>query len=211
MWGRYLKVFLVLQFALLFKAFSSMSSSHNSTLKASSRLAAYMSTESAIAPHKARVLLYEGTRHSKASCYAKVETYGKMSLKDWYFSVGDDDVKLGFEPEYSEIKNKTIKLTGSFHSFRIGDLHQIPDMLATSQIRPSYDINAELVLEDSGSPRAFSLIIKNKNFMREFPDKNDICHELKLAKYWPCYQTPEGFELRGGWCVRKDLEGDIQF
>ncbi len=209
MWGRLLKVFLLLQLTFLFKGPSLVSYAKN-TKSLSSSLSTYAS-EFSLPPYKARVLVYEGSRASKNPCYAKIETYGKANIKDWYFSTGDDQLKLGFEPEYREIKPKTVKISGSFQSFRMGSIYQIPNMLASSQIRSTYAINSELALEEDGSPRAFSLVVKNKNFMREFPDKDFICHDLRLMKYWPCYQATDGFELRNGWCTRTDLEGDINF
>lgn len=218
MWGRLLKSFILLQLAFLLKsplyishAKGTPSPTTSYSSYTSERSPSSYTSESALSPYKARILLYEGTRASKNPCYAKVETYNKANIKDWYFSAGDDQIKLGFEPEHRDIKDKTVKISGTFQSFRMGSIHQIPNMLASSQIRPTYVVNSELDLEDDGSPRAFSFLVKNKNFMREFPDKDFICHDLRLMKYWPCYQAIDGFELRNGWCTRTELEDDILF
>lgn len=160
---------------------------------------------------KLRIAVYDGVRQSKNPCYAKVETYGKTDVKDWYFSVGDHQVKLGFEPEYSEIKKRSVKLDGTFKSFKLGAIHQIPNMVPSSTIAPMYAASSELILDSKQIPKAFSLVISNKNYMAEFPDKNFLCHELRLAKYWPCTKPAQDFENRGGWCMRSDIEENINF
>lgn len=162
-----------------------------------------------VPPQKARLLLYEGNRSSKnGHCFAKLETYGKTDSKEWYYSVGDMQVRVGYEPEYVTTKptGGALSLTGAFHSYRIGDAYKLPNMIPTSSIRASYDVSSELILEDDLAPRAYSLRVKNKNFMREFSDQSYFCYDLKLVKYWPCYQAVAGFENRNGWCTRSDVD-----
>lgn len=158
-----------------------------------------------------KISVYEGMRQSKNPCYAKVETYGKKDIKNWYFSVGDHQFKLGFEPEFSELKNRSIKIEGTFKSFRLGSFYQIPNMMPSSHITPIYSVASELIIDSTQSPVAFSVAVTNRNFMHEFPNKNFVCHDLKLVKYWPCAQPAKGFENRNGWCMDENETEDIVF
>lgn len=160
---------------------------------------------------KYRIGVYEGLHHGKVSCYAKVETYAKADPKDWYYSVGDDQIKIAFEPEFSTLTRNSIKLEGTFKSFKLGPYYQIPNMVAAATITPVYSTNADLILDQFGKPKAFSLVVKNRNYMPEFQNKNFVCQELKLVKYWPCQKPSARYENRGGWCVETNRDSDILF